>query len=305
MSMLPALNHPPETATASSPAARRQVVSWGNFAWFGALVLSLYGAVLWGMIRDWFTNEEVVHGLLVPFVAGYIAWRGRTAVLGSRWTPSWWGVLFILWAIVQLMIGIVSADYFLARVSFLIAIAGVLWTAGGLTPLKTLAFPLILLGFMIRIPRLLSSYFILTIQLWGARIARFCLALCHIPAVQNQRFLGIAREQQIWPLEVCVGVTCFYSIAFGAVLYAYWFDRRPSMRLLFPAASVLATGIASVAATILAVLVSRYRPALVEHHYFAINRILTCFIAAALLIGVHRFLRTRAISSNLEPEISA
>ena len=71
----------------------------------------VYATVLEKMGRDWWHDENYSHGLLIPFVIGYILWaeRERLRRAPQRATLLWGGAaitcaLFALWA------GTVGAD---------------------------------------------------------------------------------------------------------------------------------------------------------------------------------------------------
>ena len=40
--------------------------------WFGVLLIACYAPVLYGLVRQWATDEDMGHGFFVPAVAGFI-----------------------------------------------------------------------------------------------------------------------------------------------------------------------------------------------------------------------------------------
>ena len=59
----------------------------------------------------------------------------------------------MLWGVLQSFIGTLGAELFLQRTSILITLVGMLLVFGGAKLVKALAFPLLLLPFMIPFPR--------------------------------------------------------------------------------------------------------------------------------------------------------
>ncbi len=55
----------------------------------GALAF-VYFTVLEKLGRDWWHDENYSHGLLIPFVIGYILWQGRKRFQASQTRPAVW-----------------------------------------------------------------------------------------------------------------------------------------------------------------------------------------------------------------------
>src|ERR1035438_2438602 len=82
-------NSLPEQNAASSEKAQ---LPWTAIAWFGALLIACYAPVLFGLVRQWATDEDVGHGFFVPFVAGYIIWKRRGQLTTKNPVPNYWGL---------------------------------------------------------------------------------------------------------------------------------------------------------------------------------------------------------------------
>src|SRR6266849_1905643 len=96
-----------------------------SLIWFGALLLLCYAPVLYHLAGQWYENEDMGHGFFVPVIAGYIAWQRRDVLLALNAKPNYWGILFVLWGAVQMLVGTLGAELFLARTAFLISLVGV------------------------------------------------------------------------------------------------------------------------------------------------------------------------------------
>jgi hypothetical protein len=121
-------------------------------AWFLTLLILLFLPVLKPMVTEWMTDENMGHAFFVPLVAGYIVWLDREKIMAAPVRPYWPALVLVLLGFCQMIFGFLGADFFLARTAFLITIVGVIWTLAGAAVLRALAFPLLLLLFMIRIP---------------------------------------------------------------------------------------------------------------------------------------------------------
>src|SRR5438105_749612 len=108
----------PESGPATRPDAR---LPWMKMLWFGALLIACYAPILRRLVINWAADEDMGHGFFVPFVAAYIIWQRREALLALKPEPSFWGLVLLVWGAVQMMLGTLGAELFLARTAFLIS----------------------------------------------------------------------------------------------------------------------------------------------------------------------------------------
>src|SRR5258708_2658152 len=129
-----------------------RTISWSAVAWFGILLIAVYFPILSRLVAQWSSDDDVSHGFFVPVVAGYIAWQRRDALLKVEWKPAWWGIALLVWAGAQAYLGMLGAELFLQRTAFLFSLVAMLLILGGTALVRELAFPLLLLIFMIPLP---------------------------------------------------------------------------------------------------------------------------------------------------------
>src|SRR5579884_4115533 len=141
--------------TGDEPLTRTQTLPWGKIAWFGGLLLVCYAPTLRLLISQWITDADMGHGFFVPIVAGWIVWQRRDRLAAIEPRPNYWGLVLVIWGMVQMVLGSIGAELFLARTAFLISLIGAVLLLGGTRVLRVLAFPLALLIFMIPIPSLI------------------------------------------------------------------------------------------------------------------------------------------------------
>src|SRR3954451_22597885 len=111
---------------APSPSAAAPRVSWRIVAWFGGLLVLCYAQILYRMGVQWATDENMGHGFFVPIVAGYIAWQRRAQLLATPREPNGWGLFLVIFAAAEALAGTLGAELFTARMSFVIALVGVI-----------------------------------------------------------------------------------------------------------------------------------------------------------------------------------
>jgi exosortase len=202
---------------------------WAAIAWFGILLVVAYFPILKQLVAQWATDEDVGHGFFVPLVFGYIAWGRRERLTALQWKPAWWGIGLMLWGTLQAYIGTLGAELFLQRSAFLISLVGLFLVLGGTALIRELAFPLLLLPFMIPIPTVIYNQITFPLQLFASRVAENLLGLINIPVVREGNVLELA-SQKLSVAEACSGIRSLLSLSFLALVYAYFFDKKVWMR---------------------------------------------------------------------------
>jgi len=276
---------PPET----KPSDLARPIPWKTIVWLAALVLILYAPVLTAMVREWIQHEDMGHGLFVVPVAAYIAWKERHKLLGVQFTPCWWALVLVFWGFFQLVLGILGADFFLARTAFLITLLGVIWTACGTAAVRVLAFPLFLLLFMIRLPLFIYSQVTFPLQLLASRIAEVSLSFIGIPVLRDGNILELTN-QRLSVVEACSGIRSLLSLSFLSLVYAYFFDAKVWMRGVLLLATVPIAIIANASRVTLTGLLSEYKTELAQGIYHSFEGWVVFMVALAALISFHQVL---------------
>ena len=70
---------------------------WLYAVWFGALLWLCYQPVIDNVTQQWQSDEDMAHGIFVPFIAGFMLWEKREQLAGIAVEESRAG-----WAIVAL-----------------------------------------------------------------------------------------------------------------------------------------------------------------------------------------------------------
>jgi len=116
---------------AATPSGVSNKVSWPHIAWFGSLLVLCYAPILYRMGVQWATDENMGHGFFVPLLAGYIAWQRRDLLLAEPRTPNLWGLVLVAGGGLLSVAATLGAELFTARLSFIIALFGIVLYLGG------------------------------------------------------------------------------------------------------------------------------------------------------------------------------
>jgi exosortase len=222
-------NQLPRSADALADRTDKKNLPWAAIAWFGILLIVAYYPILKHLVWQWSNDEDVGHGFFVPVVAGYIVWQRREQLMALAWKPAWWGVALLVWGALQAYIGTLGAELFLQRSAFLISLVGMLLVLGGTALVREVAFPLLLLPFMIPIPTVVYNQITFPLQLFASRVAEILLSAIDIPVLREGNVLELA-SQKLSVAEACSGIRSLLSLSFLALVYAYFFDRKVWMR---------------------------------------------------------------------------
>lgn len=201
------------------------------------LLLACYAPLLAGLARQWATDPDMSHGFFVLPVVGFIVWRRRVELASIPMTTNWWGLAITVWGGLQMLLGTLAAQVFIARTAFLVSLIGAVLFLGGARALRALAFPLLLLMFLFPIPAILYARLTLPLQLFASATAEALLNGIGIPVLRDGNILELAH-QRLSVVEACSGIRSLLSLGFLSLVYAYFFDPRVRMRALLLAATV-------------------------------------------------------------------
>lgn len=258
-------------------------------AWSAALLIGCYAAVLRPLVAQWSNDEDMGHGFFVPLVAGYIAWQKRDLLRKLHPSPSWWGLAIMVWGALQLYIAAVGAELFLSRTAFIISAAGLVVFLLGWQYLRVLAFPVVLLFFMVPIPAVIYNNITFPLQLVASRAAESALGLMSIPVLRHGNILELP-QQTLSVVEACSGIRSLLSLSFLSLVYGYFFESKRWVRVALFAATVPIAIAANAGRVTLAGLASEFRPELVEGFFHSASGWVIFMVAMALLVAFHQFL---------------
>lgn len=271
-----------------APASKTRPLPWAAIAWFLALLIIAYFPILKHLVWQWANDEDVGHGFFVPVVAGFIAWQRRNELMAIEWKPAWWGIGVMLWGVIQSYIGTLGAELFLQRTAFLITLVGLLLMLGGTRLVKELAFPLLLLPFMIPIPTVIYNQITFPLQIFASRVAEFVLGLpfINIPVLREGNILTLANES-LSVAEACSGIRSLLSLSFLALVYAYGFDKKVWMRWALLIGTVPIAILANAGRVTITGILSENNPELAHGFFHSLEGYVIFIIAGLMLFALH------------------
>jgi exosortase len=210
--------------------------------WFAAVSLStlvviLYAPVLGSLARQWWGDPNYGHGFFVPLFAGYVLWAERDRWSVQPFFPSNFGFAIMLFAIALRILGMLGAELFVARLSLVILISGIVLFLAGRQALRSIAFPIGYLLFMIPLPAIVYYQLTLPLQLWASRLGATGLVALGIHTVREGNLLFLPNCT-LNVVEACSGIRSLLSLLAVAVAYGYMAEQSTWKRTVLAIASV-------------------------------------------------------------------
>jgi exosortase len=204
---------------------------WRILAIASALVLA-YATVLAKLGHDWWTDENYSHGLLIPFIIGFILWSQRERLTHSARQPSMlWGLAGVLSALLALWAGTAGAELYMQRTSLVLMLAGTVLYFWGFKLLQLLIVPLFLLLLAIPIPAIIFNKIAFPLQLFASRCAVWAMTMADIPVLRQGNVielmpLGARETKKLEVVEACSGIRSLMTLVTLAVVFAYFTHPR-------------------------------------------------------------------------------
>ena len=192
----------------------------------------LYAAVLAKLGYDWWTDDNYSHGLLVPFVIGYIIWLDLDALRNSRKKPAiWLGLSIATLSVLMLLAGTLASELFTQRISFVSILVGVVFYFFGREMIRKLLVPFLLLILAIPIPQIIFNKIAFPLQIWASQVADWGIRMFGIPAVRKGNVielipLGGTQVVGLEVVEACSGIRSLMTLITLALILGFFTRQR-------------------------------------------------------------------------------
>jgi exosortase len=206
-------------------------IAWGPVVLLGVLLVCLYHGIAVKLVTDWIELPDFSQGFLIPFFALFLLWDNRNEFHDTPIAPSWAGTILVLLGLFMLLLGRLGADLFFQRTSFVVLIAGILWTLLGKPMLRRSWFVLFVLLLAIPLPTIVLNQITFPLQLLASRLASDLLQLVGVPVLRDGNIIQLSAI----PLEVaeaCSGIRSLMSLFTVAVIYGYFLEKATWRRVV-------------------------------------------------------------------------
>ena len=233
------MNHIDENAV--GPEAPPQAPIGRSVWWQGAVLAVIIGALYYriaGMlVLDWWKDPNFSHGFLIPVFSAFLVWQRRRQLALLRPKPSWFGLVVVAGSLMMLIVGVLGAEFFLSRSSFIFLVAGLVIYFLGWNYFRAMVFPWAFLFLMIPIPTIIFNQVAFPLQLLASRLASGLLELVGVPVLREGNVILLAAM----PLEVaeaCSGIRSLMSLVALALVYGYFLEPKLFRRVLLALSAI-------------------------------------------------------------------
>jgi exosortase len=257
-----------------------------------ALLVFLYAGAARGLVVQWLTSPDASYGLILAGVSATLVWKRRHFLIPDVDYPlaTAAALLTLAAGCAMLLAGLVAADLFVTRASFVVVSGALIWFLAGHRALRAMAAPLLFLLLAIPLPELLVNAITLPLQLIASALAEATLNAAGVAVFRDGNVLELpAVTLQV--AEACSGLRSAVSLTCIAVLLAWAahgsFRRRAMPIVLAPLIAVVTNGL-RIAVTGLASEV--WGPTAARGAWHETTGWVTFVVSVALLAAIHRAL---------------
>ncbi len=209
-------------------------MKWVVLALAAAVVLVAFRGTWAEMAGVWWTSETFGHGIVVPVLAGWLAWRSRRRFEGLLAAPDWRGAFAFGLACFAWYVSELAGTAVVAQFAVTAMLPTGLWACMGWSTVRAAVGPLLFLFFMVPAGEALNP--LLMEGTADATIAT--LRAVGIPVYREG--LHFALPTGRWSVvEACSGLRYVIAAAMLATLFALLNFRGLHKRLLFVAAAIV------------------------------------------------------------------
>ena len=240
------------------------------------------------LAKQWTTDPNYSHGIFVPMFAAFLCWKSRRTWAAYSLRPSYYGLIVVVVALALLIVGVLGAELFLPRVSFVLMVGGLIAYFAGWRILKALLAPWLVLLLMIPLPVIIFNEVAFPLQLLASRLGSSLIDLFQIPVLREGNII-ILPSMSLNVVEACSGIRSLMSLITLALFYGVLLEQRASMRWVLVVLSVPITVAANAMRILAATLLGTYAgPRFAEGFFHSVSGWLVFVLALILLIVSHK-----------------
>jgi exosortase len=186
----------------------------------GLAFLILFWQPIWTLGRDWWSDPEAGHGLLLGPLAIYLAWR-RGRAPDAEAQPML-GLAILVAAVMLRYLSGLAAELFTMRLSLLAGVAGLIIFGWGMRQLVHWWLPALLLLLSIPIPAVLLNSLAFPLQLRASEMGAALLHWRNVPVRLAGNVLMLPG-QSLFVTEACSGLRSLTALlALGVLVGGLW-----------------------------------------------------------------------------------
>jgi exosortase len=255
----------------------------------------------------WLKNHYYYHGILIPLISFYLAYRSRGKLIKCKNRPSLYGIIFAFSGIFVFFVeSLFINDLFLSSFSMLIFLVGMVLLAFGKEYLRVLLFPIIFLIFMIPIPNFVFDSLIGPLQLIASKLGEIILRFLGISVHRDGIYLQLATLT----IEIdksCSSMHSLIALSSLSCVIAYLMTDTVGEKILIVISSIPLSILANGFRLVLIILLALWKgPVIFDSFFhpfsgklFFLAALSVLIFEAEILSRINRPLKTVILSMNI------
>ncbi|MCP4267537.1 MAG: exosortase/archaeosortase family protein [Candidatus Brocadiaceae bacterium] len=200
-----------------------------RFSILFVLLLCAYYPVISGLVSVWLSDSNNSHGLLVPLIAGYLAYqkiddlKKYIADMGSvqhRFWTTTFGLIIFAGSLLLYVLFYIGHVEFVSRLMFVLSLISLVWYYFGLRLVIIILFPLLFLFFMIPVPDSFISHITLPMKVFATNVAVPLMKVFGVLLVQEGNIIHLSTCT-LEVAEACSGIRSLTSMLMLGCFFAY------------------------------------------------------------------------------------
>jgi len=215
----------------------------GSLIIASALLILAWLGIYWehfSVLLSHWNREDYSHSYLVVPVFLYILWVSKDKIIAKTGGSSLPGLLLLILAMMVFIMGRLGSLETFVYASMWMSLLGITLLILGISSVKAILFPFLILGFAVPLPPFLNNMLSFKLKLWSSALAEKVLQILSVPVYRegNVIDLGITQLQVV---DACSGLRYLFPTMLMALLIGRFFLHRNWSRILLFALSPLLT----------------------------------------------------------------
>jgi exosortase D (VPLPA-CTERM-specific) len=186
------------------------------------LLVFEYQGALRHMAGYWSTKEEYSHGVLIPFIVGFLIWQRKDMLARAPMTGAWLGVAVVVGGMLLSYLGEVSTLHAIVEYSFVIVLNGLALAVLGWRAYKIIMAPMCMLLFMVPLPTFILNNLSAELQLISSAIGVWVIKLFDISVALEGNVIDLG-SMKLQVVEACNGLRYLFPLMVFGFITAYFF----------------------------------------------------------------------------------
>ena len=236
-------------------------------------------------------SEDFSYCYLVPFLFLYLVYTNRRFLKTHALRPSLFGLVVLFLSGVLYLVGKLGSVETLTYMAIWAAVVGLALLLLGIRMAKGLAFPFLILGFIVPLPPFLNRLFTFKLKLISSALSVKMMQVSGLSVFREGNIIDLGVTQ-LQVVDACSGLRYVYPLLLMGLLFGYLFHRKWWERAIM----VLATIPISVFSNALRIAITGYltlkvSPEVADSFFHGFSGWLIFMVSLAFLMMLGWFLK--------------